>query len=115
MRNAKSKSLGEAGLKPALPLHERGGAAGGSPGSALFFRATIFCGPVRRLWPELWKQDHIADGPRVREQHGKPVNAYSFAACRGQAVGERANVVLIHDVGFFVAALALPELLLEAA
>src|SRR5215469_7661271 len=85
--------------------------------SALLLR--IFgCGrfgvPGTGFGPQKRKQDHVADGMRVREQHCQTIDAYAAASGGGHAIGERANVVLIHLVRFFVAALAFLELGLEA-
>src|SRR5664279_766382 len=64
--------------------------------------------------PEQREQNHIADGTRVGQQHGQAIDAHAFARGRRQSVRQRANVVLVHLVSFFVAARAFVELLLEA-
>ncbi len=75
----------------------------------------FFCFGAIFLWAQQRKQDHIADGLGSGENHGEPVDADAFAAGWRQAVGESANVILVHLVGFFVAALALRDLLLKTA
>ena len=64
--------------------------------------------------PHQRKQNHISNGFRAGEQHGQAVDADAFAARGWQAVGEGADVVLVHLVGFVVAVGALGKLLLEA-
>src|SRR6185312_2860177 len=59
------------------------------------------------LFAEQWEQDHVSDGARIGQQHSEPVNADAFAAGRRQPVRERTDVVFIHGVGLFVAALFL--------
>ena len=60
------------------------------------------------------EENHVADGAGAGEDHGEAVDTDAFASGRWKAVGERADVVLVHLVGFVVSALALRDLLLEA-
>src|ERR1019366_2733402 len=60
------------------------------------------------------EEDHIADGARIGQQHGQPIDANAFTCGRRQSIRQSANVVLIHLVGFFVAARAFAALPLEA-
>src|ERR1700733_3710811 len=60
------------------------------------------------------EEDYVADGFGAGEEHGEAVDADAFAAGGRQAVGEGADVVLVHLVGFRVAVLALRQLLFEA-
>ena len=48
------------------------------------------------------------------KQHRQSIDADAFAGGRRQSIRQRANVVLVHLMGFFVAAGALAQLLLEA-
>src|SRR5437762_3442900 len=62
----------------------------------------------------LGEQDDVADRRGAGEQHGQAIDADAAAARGREAVAERADVVLVHEVGFDVAALALAELIEEA-
>src|ERR1700730_3768824 len=59
------------------------------------------------------KQDDVADGEAVGQQHHEPVDPDALAGCGRQAVLERADVVVVHVVGFEVAARAIGQLLFE--
>ena len=59
------------------------------------------------------KQNHVANGVRIRKQHAHAIDADAHASCGRHAVRQRANVVFIHLMSFFVAALALFQLRLE--
>ena len=61
------------------------------------------------------EEDNVADGFRVCEDHGEAVDAYAFSGSWWEAVAEGADVVLVHLVGFVVAAFFFGHLLLEAA
>jgi len=63
----------------------------------------------------LREQDDVADGARAGEDHGEAVDADAFAGGGWEAEAERADVVLVHLVGFVVAAVALLQLVFEAA
>src|SRR5947209_18471009 len=69
---------------------------------------------LRRLWSQQWKQDHIADGARIGQQHGEAVDAYTFPTRRWQTIGKRPDVIFVHHMRLFIATLALLQLLLEA-
>ncbi len=66
------------------------------------------------LWSQERKEDDVADGFGVGEEHGEAVDADAFASGGRQAVAEGADVVLVHLMGFRVAALFFGHLLLEA-
>src|SRR3970282_1734069 len=59
------------------------------------------------------KQNDIANRMAVGQQHDQPIDADAFAGRRWHAELERPHVVLVHRVGFFVAARALSTLFLE--
>src|ERR1700678_2478589 len=61
------------------------------------------------------EQDHIANRARVGEQHGETIDADAFASRGRQSVGQRANIVFVHLMSFFVAPSALAQLPLETA
>ncbi len=61
------------------------------------------------------EEDDVADGAGAGEDHGEAVDADAFAGCGWKAEGERADVVLVHLVGFVVAAVAFFQLVFEAA
>ena len=61
------------------------------------------------------EEDYVADGVGVGEEHAEAVDADPDASSGGHAVGEGADVVLVHLVGFVVAALAFLQLRFEAA
>src|SRR3970040_1724003 len=63
---------------------------------------------------EKGKENDLADGAAVGEQHGEAVDADAFPGRGRQAVGEGADVVFVHLMGFQVAALALAQLVAEA-
>ena len=52
---------------------------------------------------------------RIGQQHAQAIDADAYATGRRHAVRQRANVVFIHLVSFFVAALALFQLRFKAA
>src|SRR5205814_6167497 len=118
-------STGEGACAYAIPVPTQFMRNRASLGRACFSRSnlpTLLClGRYRLLCLSLLlrteqrKQNHISDGGRVRQQHGQAVNAESNAAGRRQYEGEGAYVILVHAVSFLVAALSLPQLLLEAA
>src|SRR5258708_16084534 len=56
----------------------------------------------RRLRAQLREQNNVADGRRVRKEHGQTVDADAFARGRRHAVAQRAKVVPIHLLGPFV-------------
>ena len=60
------------------------------------------------------EEDDVADGFGVGEDHGEAVDADAFAGGGREAVAEGADVVLVHLVGFRVAAFFFGHLLLEA-
>src|SRR5947208_6669483 len=57
------------------------------------------------------EQDDIADGARIGEQHGEPVDTDTFTSRRWQTIGESTDVVVVHGVGFFIATRLLRKLL----
>ena len=61
-----------------------------------------------------WKENHIANRLRPRQQHYQSVDADAFAAGRWQPVRKRAHVILIHLMRFVVARGALCELVVES-
>src|SRR5208283_2961351 len=61
------------------------------------------------------KENDVADGTRIGQQHGEPIDADAFAGSRRQSVRESTNVVLVHLVSLFVTAHPFAQLLLEAA
>ena len=61
------------------------------------------------------EEDDVADGLGAGEEHGEAVDADAFAAGGGQAVGQGADVVFVHLVGFVVAGCALVELVFGSA
>src|SRR3989338_6591185 len=78
------------------------------------FRAERFTPRARPEGPQQREEDDLADGAAVGEKHRQPVDADAFAGRGRQAVGEGADVVFVHGVGFLLAALAPAELLEEA-
>src|SRR5579863_7995045 len=59
------------------------------------------------------KQNDVADGARVGEQHGEPVDADSLATRGRHPVAQGANVVLIDGVGGEISLFAQELLVLE--
>ena len=59
------------------------------------------------------EEDNVADGARAGKDHGEAVDAYAFACGGREAIAEGADVVLVHGLGFVVAASLLGDLLLE--
>src|SRR5215471_3140841 len=85
-------------------------------------RPMKFQSGTRLLWklgfllrPQQRKKDYVSYGWRVGYEHGETVDSHPDAPRRGHTVGERPNIVFVHLVGFFIPALALMKLLLEAA
>ena len=56
------------------------------------------------------EQDYVADRSRVREQHDEPIDTKSHASGRRKAVHQSPHIILVHIMGFRVAASALLEL-----
>src|SRR6266481_7983424 len=56
----------------------------------------------RRLRAQLREQNNVADGRRVRKEHGQTVDADAFARGRRHAVAKRAKVVPVDLLGHFV-------------
>src|SRR6266478_5536041 len=56
----------------------------------------------RRLRAQLREQNNVADGRRVRKEHGQTVDADAFARGRRHAVAQRAKVVPVDLLGHFV-------------
>src|SRR5215813_685202 len=100
--------------------------SGDSPGDVAFrsrariprlcaYSACFACCFSQLLWTQKREEDHVADRFGISKQHGQTINPNPLAAGWRHAVGERADVIFIHYMSFFVAAFAFRELLLEAA
>src|SRR5262249_35192647 len=77
--------------------------------TALLLRVSL-----RLLRPQKREQNHIANRAGVCQEHDKAINADSLP-CRGRhAVGERADVIFVHAVGFSVALFTQRNLSFEA-
>src|SRR5579884_3210015 len=61
------------------------------------------------------EENNVANGVGVGEEHGHAIDANANAPGGWEPKRQRANVVLVHLMGFFVAALAFAQLLFEAA
>ena len=60
------------------------------------------------------EQQHVADGRRIGEQHGEPIDADADASSRRHAVLERANVIRVEAHGLVIAHVLCLDLLHEA-
>src|SRR5262245_54942651 len=90
-----------------------GARAGASAGRARSVIAGVD-GPLVTLAHQREQYD-IPNRWTVRQKHDQSIDPDAFAAGRGKAVLERADVVLVHLVRLEVAARAVPELRLETA
>src|SRR4051812_5405992 len=63
--------------------------------------------------PHQRKQNDVPDRKAVRQQHDEPIDPDAFATGRRHAVFQRADVILVHLMGFEVAARAIFELRFE--
>ena len=48
------------------------------------------------------EQNHISYRRRVGQQHCQPIHADAFTGCRRHAIAQRPDVVVVHQVRFFV-------------
>src|SRR5258708_23095263 len=69
---------------------------------------------LRRLRPQQREEDHIANRARAGQQHGQAIDADALASGRRQTIRQRPDVVFIHGVRLFIAALFFAQLLLDA-
>ncbi len=65
-------------------------------------------------WTQQREENDITDRAGIGQQHCQAIDANAFACSRGQSIGQRPDVVLIHLVSFFVATGAFAQLLFEA-
>src|SRR5712692_3460781 len=72
-----------------------------------------FMGPSIPLAHER-EENNVSNGWTVGQQHHQPIDPYALAAGRGQAVLERADVVLVHRMRLEVASRSILQLLFEA-
>ena len=62
---------------------------------------------------QLREKHHVPDGGLVGEEHNQPVDADPFAGRRRHAELQRAQEVLVHEMGFFVSGRPLRRLAFE--
>src|SRR6266511_5164159 len=82
-------------------------------GSGWAYPPPAKCYPLS--WPHQREKNYISNRGRISQNHRQPVNAHSFAGGGGHSVLQRPDVILVGLMRFFVAALALGELLCKAA
>ncbi len=58
--------------------------------------------PPPSLWPHLWKQQHIPDGRRIREEHYKPVDTDTLSYCWRQSIFQGGDVIRVVVHSFLV-------------
>ena len=69
-------------------------------GDKQFKGLSAHCGPSLRSKQR--EQNYVANGARVGQDHGEPVDTDAFAARRRHGVRERAHVIFVHLVRLFI-------------
>ena len=58
---------------------------------------------AEHLWPHLWEEQHLLNGPLVGQHHHQSVHADAHTAGGGHAVFQGAQEVLVDEHGLVVA------------